>query len=92
MAKKGYTTLNLPVPLVEELKVWRQAFMIASGRTVSYAEMIRSLLDGIGETEPDVVSAMDIYVERHPELAVVLGLYRGAESDDDEFAKGEGGV
>lgn len=85
MAKKGYTTLNLPVDLVEELKLWRQAYMIAYGRTVSYAEMIRTLLDNIDADEPDVAAAMDMLTKAHPELAEKIGKYKGAESDDKEI-------
>lgn len=85
--KKGYTTFNLPVALVEELKVWRQAYMVAWGRTVSYGEIIRTLLDGLDSMEPDVVKAMDFLVEQHPEFAEKIGKYKGAESDDEEFEK-----
>lgn len=84
MAMNGYKTLNLPADLVEELKIWRQAFNIAYGRTVSYGEMIRSFLDGVEEVEPDVVEAMDMLVEKHPELGEKIGKYRGVESDDQE--------
>ena len=45
MAKNGYTTLNLPSSLVEELKVWRMAFGNAYGKPVSYADMLRGMLD-----------------------------------------------
>lgn len=87
MAQKGYTTLNLPVDLVEELKIWRQAFMIACGRTVSYGEMIRTMLDNLDTDEPDVVQAMDMLTKAHPELLTKLGKYKGAESDDREPIK-----
>ncbi len=85
--KKGYTTFNLPVALVEELKVWRQAYMVAWGRTVSYGEIIRTLLDGLDSMEPDVCKAMDMLIERHPELGAKVGRYKGAESDDEEVKK-----
>jgi hypothetical protein len=45
MAKIEYTPLNLPKTLVEELKIWRLAFCSAYGKTVSYGEMIRGMLD-----------------------------------------------
>lgn len=76
--------MRFPADLVEELKVWRQAYMIAYGRTVSYAEMIRSWLDSLDETEPDVMRAMDMMLQRHPELARVIGKYRGIESEEKE--------
>ena len=73
--------------LVEDLKIWRQAFMIAYGRTVSYGEMIRTMLDNLDSNEPDIVNAMDMLIERHPELEKRIGKYRGDVSDDDMFDK-----
>ena len=84
MQKTVYQSLNLPLALVEELKIWRQAYMIAYGRTVSYAEMIRTMLDHLDSEEPDIVKAMDLLIENHPELAEKVGKYRGCESDDNE--------
>ena len=77
MGQKGYTAINLPTTLIEELKVWRQAFYNAYGRPVSYAEMIRGMLDSLEDTEPGVVEEMDIIVKKHPELLEKLGTYRG---------------
>lgn len=68
MAKNGYTTLNLPTSLVEELRVWRLAFSAAYGRTISYGEMIRSMLDGLEDSEPGVVEDLDRIIRNHPEL------------------------
>ena len=82
MSKIVYQSLNLPLDLVEELKIWRQAYMIAYGRTVSYAEMIRTMLDNLDADEPDIVKAMDMLVEHHPELAVKVGKYKGIESEE----------
>ena len=76
MAKNGYTTLNLPTSLVEELKVWRMAFSASSGKNVSYAEMIRGMLDSLNETAPGVVDEMDSIVTKHPELKEKIGNYR----------------
>lgn len=73
MKDNGYKPLNLPSPLVEELKVWKTAFSAAYGRPVSYAEMIRSLLDYIPETEPDVEEQLDQITQKHPELLEKLG-------------------
>lgn len=39
MGSVVYQSLNLPRDLAEELKIWRQAYMISYGRTVSYGEM-----------------------------------------------------
>lgn len=72
MGKNGYTTLNLPTALVEELKIWRMAFNNASGKQVSYGEMIRSMLDSLKDTHPDVVSEMMEFLEKHPELASTI--------------------
>lgn len=79
MAKNGYTTLNLPTALVEELKVWRTAFSAAYGKSVSYGEMIRGMLDSLEDTEPGVVEELDTIVRKHPELAQKLANFRGAE-------------
>ena len=79
MAKNGYTTLNLPTALVEELKVWRTAFSAAYGKSVSYEEMIRGMLDSLEDSEPGVVEELDTIVRKHPELAQKLANYRGAE-------------
>lgn len=79
MGKNGYTTLNLPTALVEELKVWRTAFSMAYGKSVSYGEMIRGMLDSLEDTEPGVVEELDTIVRKHPELAEKLANYRGAE-------------
>lgn len=87
MTKIKYQSFNLPVDLVEELKLWRQAYMIAYGRTISYGEMISLMLQGLDALEPDVVKAMDFLVEQHPEFAEKIGKYKGAESDDEEVKK-----
>lgn len=63
-----YTTINLPTPLVEELKIWRLAFNAAYGRNVTYAQMIRGMIDSLDETAPVVVEEMDNIVKRHPEI------------------------
>lgn len=82
MAKKTYTSFNLPTELVEELKIWRQAYMIAAGRTVSYGEMIRGWIDAIDDNEPDVTKAIDLLVENRPELMEKIGKYKGLDSDE----------
>lgn len=87
MAKNGYTTLNLPSALVEELKVWRMAFNNAYGKTVSYGEMIRGMLDSLQDSDPGVVEELNLIISKHPELMDRLANYRalcGQESNDDE--------
>ena len=64
-----YGALNIPESLVEELKVWKMAFSMSYGRTVSYAEMIRSMLDSIPQSDPEVSEALEKILEMNPELA-----------------------
>ena len=63
-----YGALNIPESLVDELKVWKMAFSMSYGRTVSYAEMIRSMLDSIPQSDPDVFEALEKILEMNPEL------------------------
>ena len=63
MAKIEYTPLNLPKALVEELKIWRLAFCASYGRTVSYGEMIRSMLDSMEDSDPGVVDELGRILE-----------------------------
>ena len=81
MAKNGYTTLNLPTALVDELKVWKMAFGASYGKVVSYAEMIRGMLDSLKDTEPSVVAEMDEILKKHPELTEKMGNY----TNDNKF-------
>lgn len=87
--KVQYKSFNLPTDLVEEIKIWRQAFMIARGQTVSYGEMIREMLDNLKVVSPDVVKAMKMQLEQHPDLAKKVGKYRGSESEDEMFEKNQ---
>jgi 2-hydroxy-3-keto-5-methylthiopentenyl-1-phosphate phosphatase len=64
-----YGALNIPESLVEELKVWKMAFSMSYGRTVSYAEMIRSMLDSIPQSDPEVSEALEKILEMNPELS-----------------------
>lgn len=79
--KISYKSLNLPADLVEELKVWRQAYMVAYGRTVSYGEMIRGMLDSLEDTEPGVVEELNGIIRKHPELMERMMNYRGKDSE-----------
>lgn len=82
MTKIEYTPLNLPKALVEELKVWRMAFSACAAKPVSYAEMIRGMLDSLEDTEPDVVEELDQIVKKHPELLDKLSNYRSLVGQD----------
>lgn len=73
---KGYTPLNLPTALVEELKIWKMAFGASYGKPVSYGRMIRGMLDSLEDTEPGVVAEMDEILKKHPEHAEKMGNYR----------------
>lgn len=77
MAKNSYTPLNLPGALVDELKVWKMAFSASYGRPVSYAEMIRGMLDSLEDTEPGVVAELDDIMKKHPELMERMANYQG---------------
>ena len=79
----GYKSMNLPATLVDELRVWQMAFNNAYGRTVSYGEMIRGMLDSLEDTEPGVVDELNQLVKKHPELMEKLGNYRGLASEKE---------
>ena len=72
---KGYKALNLPVELVEELKAWRLAFNAAYGKNVTYADMLRSMIDSLKDSEPAVFAEMERLVEVHPEIGDRLGRF-----------------
>lgn len=72
MAKIEYATLNLPKALVEEMKIWRMAFCAAYGKTVSYGQMIRGMLDSIEMSNPAVHEELCALVKKHPELVEKL--------------------
>ena len=78
---KNYTTLNLPTALVEELKIWRLAFNASYGKNISYAQMIRGMLDCLVDTEPDVVEELYLIMKRHPELMNKMSSYRGEDEN-----------
>lgn len=82
MAKNGYTTLNLPTALVEELKVWKMAFAASYGKPKSYAEMIRGMLDSLEDTDPGVVEELDRIVKKHPELEEKMGRFTSENMED----------
>lgn len=84
MTKIEYTPLNLPRTLVEELKVWRMAFCACYGKTISYGEMIRGMLDSLEDSDPGVIEELDAIVKRHPELLNKLSVYRGMKDEENE--------
>ncbi len=84
MAKNGYTTLNLPTALVEELKVWKMAFAASYGKPMSYAEIIRGMLDSLEDSEPEVVAELDEIIKKHPELMGRMANYRSIALEDKQ--------
>ena len=84
MSKIEYTPLNLPKALVEELKIWRLAFCFAYGRTVSYGEMIRSMLDSMEDSDPGVLDELGRILEKHPELYDKMAVYRNTPGQEAE--------
>ncbi len=79
---KNYTTLNLPTALVEELKIWRLAFNASYGKNISYAQMIRGMLDSLKDTEPGVFEELENILTKHPELQEKMGNYRGTANEE----------
>ena len=84
MAKTEYTTLNLPKTLVEELKIWRMAFTASYGRSISYAEMIRVMLDSLESSKQEIVAEMDEILKKHPALADKMCNYTSDEKTDNK--------
>ena len=84
MGTNGYTTLNLPTTLVEELKIWRMAFNNAYGKTVSYGMMIRGMLDSLETSDPAVVEELGLILKRHPELMEKMANYNGEEPENEQ--------
>lgn len=68
MADKKYKPINLPVGMIEELKVWKAAYTAAYGVTKTYEEMLRGMLDSMEDTDPAVYAAFAKILKEHPEL------------------------
>ena len=49
-----YAPINLPVELVEELKLWKIAFERAYLKPKTYADMIRGMLASLETSDPAV--------------------------------------
>ena len=64
--KIKYMGINLPDSLVEELKVWKMAYSLSSGRNVSYAEMVQDMLGSLKVGNPSVVEAMGHAIDTVP--------------------------
>ncbi len=77
--KIKYSGLNLPETFVEELNIWKMAYALAYGRTISYAEMIRKMIDVIPEHEPAVKESLTRLLEMNPELATKIEGKNGGE-------------
>ena len=84
MAKNGYTTLNLPSALVEELRIWHIAFCNAYGKPVTYADMLRGMLVSLEDSDPSVVKELEILLEKHPELKEKMANYRSVANEQQQ--------
>jgi len=76
MSKLKYVSIGLPKDLVEEMKVWKTAFSLAYGRTMSYGEILRGMFDSLQTSDPAVVEELDGMVKMHPELMDKLAKYQ----------------
>ena len=67
--RKDYTAICLPKTMVEELKLWRKAYMVCyPQKDVSYESMIRGMLDCLELYEPAVYKEFNkMYASLHPE-------------------------
>lgn len=60
----------------------RMAFSAAYGKTVSYGEMIRGMLDSLEDTDPGVVEELESMIKKHPNLQNKLSEYRSLAGQD----------
>lgn len=51
---KQYGNIRLPQELIDELKVWRIAFIRAYNRPMTYEYMLRGMLDSLEDSDPAV--------------------------------------
>lgn len=65
---KKFVAMNLPRELVEELKVWKTAYSLTYGKSMTYGDIITSLLCGVEKTDPEVYEEMTRMVNAHPDL------------------------
>lgn len=67
--KKEYSAIALPKQLIEELKLWRKAFLVCyPTRDVSYETVIRGMLNALELYEPEVFAEYNrMYAAAHPD-------------------------
>lgn len=51
---KQYGNIRLPQELIDELKVWRIAFIRAYNRPMTYEYMLRGMLESLEDSDPAV--------------------------------------
>ena len=54
MVKQHWKPLNLPAELVDDLKLWRRAFIATYRREMTYAEIIAGMLTSLESSDPAV--------------------------------------
>lgn len=76
LMSEEYVSVELPSALVCELDVWRKAYCRSYGRDdVTYAFMIRGMLDCLEETEPGVFGELEGMMEEDPSIVSLMGGY-----------------
>ena len=68
MTKKGFIGINLPIVLVDELKLWKRAFSNTYNKNVTYEEMFREMIDALKKENTHVSEEFESMIEKHPEL------------------------
>lgn len=68
MARKEYTQVSFSTDLVEELRLWRMAFSNCAAKPVSFAEMIREMLDLLKKEKPDVYEEFERIVSKRADI------------------------
>lgn len=52
MKNKKYTTLNLPIQTIEEIRCLKIAYGYTTGSIVNYGDIITELIRGVEKTNP----------------------------------------
>lgn len=68
MTKKGFIGINLPVDLVEELKLWKRAFVNTYNQNVTYERMFREMINVYKLSNAEVTNEFDAIIKKHPIL------------------------
>lgn len=68
MTKKGFIGINLPIVLVDELKLWKRAFSNAYNKNVTYEEMFREMIEALKKENIHVSGEFLSILEKHPEI------------------------